>query len=165
MQSLTPLRLSELADMSRMRHHILMRYETDASPERVFAILATGENQTFWAPGYVKTEWLTPEHAGVGAVRDIHLDRFIVRERFLVWEPGRRFTFSSDAMKPAVARELVEDIRILPRSDGGSVLEWAVHVSLNRVLALFGPLLIRRVFRPMFESFAGGLAAYATAHR
>lgn len=164
MQSLTPLRLSELADMPRMRHHIHMQYETDASPDRVFAILATGENQTSWAPGYVKTEWLTREHGGVAAVRDIHLARFIVRERFLIWEPGRRFTFSSDAMRPAVARELVEDIRILPRPDGGSLLDWTVHVSLNRVLAPFGPLLIRRVFRPMFESFAEGLATYATAH-
>ncbi|POM22480.1 Polyketide cyclase / dehydrase and lipid transport [Actinomadura rubteroloni] len=155
---------SVLDDIPRMSRHIRIRRPVRATPDRLFEIIATGENQAAWAEGYRRTTWHTPVPHGVGTVRDIHLRWISVRERMLAWEPGARFAFSSDAMTLPLTRRLIEDIRFRPSGDGHADLDWQVHYTPSAPFRPLSGALERRMFRPMFESFANGLAAYAEAH-
>jgi hypothetical protein len=160
---MSKLRPSELDDIAEMKQHLHLECDVSAHSNRLFEILATGENQHQWASGYQKTVWHS-EARGVGSVRDIYLDSFTVRERFLVWQPGHRFAFSSEAMSPRVAREMIEDIAMIPLSESTTHLVWDVHVTLCRLLAPISERLVRDTFSPMFESFCAGLASYASEH-
>ncbi len=112
-----------------------------------------------WASGYRGTVWHTP--AGPGAVRDVRLRRINVTERFLAWEPGRRFAFSTDAMTLPLVTRMIEDITFTPDGDGGTLLGWTVHLTPRAWLRPVQGLLVRRVFEPMFDRFAAGLARQA----
>ena len=149
---------AELEDAAGMAFHISSSRVVAASPERCFAVLADGENQAGWASGYRSTVWHTPP--GPGAVRDIRLRWITVTERFLAWEPGRRFAFSSDAMTLPLVRQMIEDISFTPHADG-TLLEWTVHLTPRRWLRPVERVLVARVFTPMFEGFAAGLAGQA----
>jgi hypothetical protein len=158
------LRASSLDDIDGMAHHLRTRRIVPASADRLFDILATGEGQTTWAHGYRSTRWLTVEPHGVGSVRDIHLKWITVRERFLAWDPGRRFTFSSDAMSLPLARALIEDIEFEALTPSSCRLTWTVHLTPAAALRPVSGTLARRVFAPMFDGFAAGLADYGTRH-
>src|SRR4051794_23537239 len=66
----------------------------DATPERVFEVFATAENQRDWFQDFVACRWTTSEPHGVGSEREIELKILTVKERFLAWEPGKRLTFA-----------------------------------------------------------------------
>ena len=152
---------SALDDVPAMRHHLRTERVVDAPAERVFAVLAGGEGQHRWAPGYRGTRWYGGSARGVGTVRDVHLLWITVRERFLAWEPGARFAFSADAMSVPLARRLVEDIAFTPLGPQRCRMTWEVHLTPAPVLGPAGPRLVERVFAPMFAAFAEGLARYS----
>ncbi|WP_405491286.1 SRPBCC family protein [Nocardia sp. NBC_00511] len=155
---------SGLTDIDAMRVHLRTDRTVAASAERTFEVLATGEGQREWAQGYRATTWHSPPPFGPGAIRDIHLRWITVRERFLAWEPGRRFAFSSDAMSIGLAHRMIEDIAFEPLDAGHCALTWQVHLDPVPALRPIERLFTDRVLAPMFDSFAAGLAAYATAH-
>ncbi|MFT4088748.1 MAG: SRPBCC family protein [Gordonia sp. (in: high G+C Gram-positive bacteria)] len=155
---------STLGDAASMTHHLRTERTVRASADRVFEVLATGENQWEWAQGYRSTTWYDDAPHGTGSVRDIHLRWITVRERFLAWKPGRRFAFSSDAMSIPLARRMIEDIAVEPLDDDACVLRWAVHLDVAAALTPIAGKLVPRVFGPMFEDFAAGLASYSELH-
>ena len=69
--------------------HIETVTRIEASPERVFDILATGERQAEWFQDFVENRWTTANR-GVGAEREVELKLLSVKERFLAWDRGRR---------------------------------------------------------------------------
>ncbi len=74
------------------------RFTTEAliytTPEQVFEILAKPEAMNEWIVGYAGFRWTSPEPHGAGSTREIKLGVAGFRERFLAWEPGRRFCFT-----------------------------------------------------------------------
>ncbi|MEU6189093.1 SRPBCC family protein [Nocardia sp. NPDC047038] len=158
------LRPSSLCDISSMRRHLLSERIVDASAQRTFDILATGEGQGEWADGYRATTWYGNAAHDVGTIRDIHLRWITVRERFLAWEPAARFTFSADAMSIPLARRMIEDITFEPLGPGRCRMVWQVHLDPAPALRPVESLVMRRLFEPMFDSFAAGLAGFARTH-
>ena len=161
MKAITP---SRLEDTDAMSCHLHFEHPVSATADRVFEILADGENQDRWANGYRRTEWFGAAR-DVGTVRDIHMTWITVRERFLIWEPGARFAFGCDALSIPLAQRLVEDIVFRPDGPGTSRLLWDVHFSPASWLArILGNARVQAAFAPMFGDFAAGLAGYASAH-
>ncbi|WP_405138788.1 SRPBCC family protein [Nocardia sp. NBC_01388] len=158
------LRPSYVGDIPAMRHHLHSERLVSASAERTFAVLAAGEGQRDWAEGYRATTWYGTAPHDAATVRDIHLRWITVRERFLAWEPGVRFAFSTDAMSIPLAHRMIEDITFEPVGADRCKLIWQVHLDPAAALRPIESRLVRTVFQPMFESFAAGLARYASAN-
>ncbi len=133
------------------------------SADRLFRILATGEGQRQWAHGYRDSHWFGGEPPGVGSVRDVRMRWITVRERFLAWEPGARFAFTVDAMSLPLARQMIEDITFTALDARTCRLTWQVHLTPAPGLRPAGRLLVDRLFAPMFDGFAAGLAGYAVS--
>jgi hypothetical protein len=161
MRALIP---SRIEDVGAMACHLRFEHAVAAPAARVFQILASGENQRQWAEGYRRTRWYGPQREA-GAVRDIHMRWITVRERFLIWQPGARFTFTCDAMSVPLTRCLIEDIEFSDVSADASRLLWSVHFTPATALRwAAGIARIEASFRPMFAGFATGLASYASLH-
>lgn len=141
--------------------HIRFDFDVKVSTERLFEILSTGEQQTIWAEGYVRTLWHTPPPHGVGTVRDIVLKSLSVQERFLCWDYGKRFAFSADALTLPLARQLMEDIQFEALSPTRSRLVWNVYYTPVFWLRPLNGILTKYIFRPMFHSFSHGFVQYA----
>jgi uncharacterized protein YndB with AHSA1/START domain len=134
----------------------------DAPPERVFAIVSTGEGQKEWFQDFVENRWTNHTH-GVGGEREVELKLFTVKERFLAWEPGRRIAFHIYGSTLPVTSATIEDMQLEPVGDRATRLTWRVHYRPNFAARLIHPI-IRMVFRELFRSSAEGLARYAKAH-
>ena len=136
----------------------------DATPERVFDVFATAENQREWFQDFVACRWTTPGPHGVGSEREIELKILTVKERFLVWEPGKRLTFALyDSTLPLVDG-MVEDMVFEPAGEGKTRLTWRVHYTPKLLVRPFHPVL-RGIFGQMFKRSIQGLAQYVTTHR
>ncbi|HTJ85339.1 MAG TPA: SRPBCC family protein [Polyangiaceae bacterium] len=122
------------------------------SPDEVFAALADVSTWTKWFPLMTRCEWVTKETACVGAERVVSLTLLgTYRERFLAWEPGKRFAFTMTESSSPLARAIAEDM-ILSPVDGGSAtaIDWTMAAQPTIVGRLGRPILMatmRRVFR------------------
>ncbi len=130
----------------------------DASPDRVFAILADTASWPQWFPKVKYAKWLT-EPARVGAHREVAVDLLAVREEFLAWDPGRRFAFTIYAETLPFSHSLVEDYQLEPASGGRTHLVWELHFDVRWFVRPFvGPL--RRRYGDMLRGAAESLTAY-----
>ncbi|MFO0597786.1 MAG: SRPBCC family protein [Myxococcaceae bacterium] len=64
----------------------------DASPARVWAVLATLEDISLWVPA-IKHAHCPHARRGEGALRICELERFTVHETITAWDEGRSFTY------------------------------------------------------------------------
>jgi uncharacterized protein YndB with AHSA1/START domain len=135
----------------------------EASAARVFEILATGEGLSEWFQDFVAVRWATPEPRGVGAEREFELKILTVRERFLAWEPGKRFSFHIYEITIPLVKAMLEDMRLEPTGDRSCRLLWTVHYRPSITMRLIHPI-GRLIFGKMFRASAEGLARYAKAH-
>ncbi|MFO0760079.1 MAG: SRPBCC family protein [Byssovorax sp.] len=136
----------------------------DASPARVFEIFAYGEAQIQWFKDFVECRWTTEAPYGVGSTREIELKMLTVKERFLVWDPGERLTFTIYATTMPLMTAMMEDIRF-DEMDGGrqTRFRWRVHYRPSLVMKLVHPL-GRKIFGGMFTTTMNNLAKYAASH-
>ena len=137
----------------------------DATPERVFDILSTGERQADWFQDFVENRWTT-ETRGVGAEREVELKLLSVKERFLAWDRGRRLAFHFYATTLPVTRATIEDMvleAVDVRGARATRFTWRVHYRPTLPARLLHPL-VRLIFGRMFKVSAAGLARYAKAH-
>jgi uncharacterized protein YndB with AHSA1/START domain len=134
----------------------------DASPQRVFDIVANAEQQDRWFQDWVTHRWTSPEPHGVGATREVQLKVLSVKERFLVWEPGRRIAFTITAITLPLVRRMVEDMRFEPEGDR-TRLRWTAHYAPTLLMRAVHPV-ARLVFGRMFAASTRGLADYAGRH-
>jgi uncharacterized protein YndB with AHSA1/START domain len=140
----------------------------DAPPARVFQIWGEPERPAEWFQGWVGHQWTT-ERRGVGAERVVELRGLSVKERFLVWDQGKRMTFHIYAMTLPLAQALVEDLTFEPGQPGKPGDDETTRV---RSVVRYRPALIARLFHPivraifgrMFKSTVEGLNRYVKAH-
>jgi uncharacterized protein YndB with AHSA1/START domain len=139
--------------------HIELEGRIGAPPERVFDVFAGNEDVTEWYPDVVASRFLTPPPHPAGSVREVSLTFVSVKERFLVWDRGRRVTFAVDAMSLPLVRAMVEDMRFEPIAGGSTRVVWTIHYRPSLAMRLVHPV-ARAVFGRMFRKGLEGLAAY-----
>jgi uncharacterized protein YndB with AHSA1/START domain len=135
----------------------------NAPARRVFEVMATGEKQPAWFPDFVATRWTTPAPYGVGSERDVEMKTLTVRERFLIWDPGKRLTFSMFGITVPLVSAMAEDIRFEPLGEDKTRIVWTVHYRPRLLMRAVHPI-ARSIFGKMFAGAAQGLARYATEH-
>ena len=134
----------------------------DAPPARVFDIWATGEAQKDWFQDFVDNRWKTATR-GVGAEREVELKLLTVKERFLVWEPGKRLTFTIYGITLPLLKAMVEDITLEPAGEHATRMIWRAHYTPSLLMRAVHPI-ARMIFGELFKNSAEGLARYAKAH-
>lgn len=145
-------------------HRIAVVEFIDAPPERVFDIFANAEGQNEWMHDFKECRWTSPEPHGVGTTREIELKVITVKERFLIWERGKRLMFSVDAGTVPLVTQMLEDIRLEPQFDGKSTrLVWHIHYAPTRLASPIHPI-ARAIFGHMFKSSAKNLVDWVGKH-
>ena len=136
-----------------------IRNETDinALPTTVFDQLANDAWHE-WFPEFKRLEWHTAAPHKVGSVRTVFLLGINLKEAFLAWEPGKRYTFRGDAISVPLASSFMEDIRLEPNSAGGTHVEWTVYYEPRLLMRLVHPL-ARAKFRWQFRRALANLKA------
>ena len=136
----------------------------DATPERAFEVVATGENQRMWLKDFVGFRWTTPAPHGVGAERDVELKMVSARERFIAWDPGKRLAFTIHAMTLPLVGAMVEDMVFEPHGEGKTRFIWKAHYAPRLFMRPFHPIL-RLVFGELFRTTTTGLTDYLATHK
>ena len=108
-------------------------------PEVLFTILVDAENWTRWT-GATDAHYSTEPPHGVGSRRIVTIRNQVLEEEFIVWEPGRRLTFTVWASSLPV-RAMVEDFTISPVNEANCLLTWTTAIegrprALSRSLGL-----------------------------
>lgn len=130
-------------------HVIRVSAKLAAPPERVFAAFADGPGWTSWFPMMTQAAWVDGKTSGVGAERDVAMRLFgRFRERFIAWEPGRRFSFTIVQSTSPLLRRFAEDYRL--SADGaGTRFDWTAGAEpANAAASLLAPglrLFMRRL--------------------
>lgn len=143
-----PLEPTDLTFFDRATLRIAATVHLSASPDRVFASFAEPAEWPRWFPLMTSARWVDGERA-VGAEREVALTvlgRF--RERFIAWEPARRFAFTMIGSTSPLASQLAEDYQL--SSDGsGTRVDWvmaATPTAIGTLAAAPTRLLMRRLF-------------------
>jgi uncharacterized protein YndB with AHSA1/START domain len=143
--------------------HILNEIEIEAPPARIFDLFATGEGQEEWFQDFVSVDWTSGEPHGVGSERVVELKMLSVKERFVIWERGKRLTFCIYAITLPLVHAMMEDLQFEPTKRGGTRFVWRVHYDPRLLLRAVHPV-GRAVFGRLFKKSQLGLKKYAEAH-
>jgi ribosome-associated toxin RatA of RatAB toxin-antitoxin module len=145
----------------RAKHRFVMTRELDATPDRLFAILADVDEWPRWFPDMSKMAWISPEAARnkPHAVRRANTSSGDVIEHFVAWDEGKRLAFYAERMSTPLVRAFFEDYVIEPVGTNRSRLTWIVAFEPRLP---FRPLMfaIRPSFAKMFDSAADALVTY-----
>ncbi|MCA9677055.1 MAG: SRPBCC family protein [Kofleriaceae bacterium] len=119
-----------------------------APPRRLFEALADAEGWTAWFPMMTEARW-TRGTGGLGHEREVAVRGLgRVRERFIVWEDGRRFAFTMIAAGSPFIAAMGEDYRLDDDDGGGSRLAWTIGAEPSRLGKVAAPalkLILRRL--------------------
>ena len=107
MKTMEPMTLAEL-DTAPFR--VVQSTVLPGTPDQVFAELADPARWIGWFPLMRKAAWTSNSTACVGAERTVGL-RLLGRfaERFLAWEPGKRYAFTMIASTSPLARPIASE--------------------------------------------------------
>jgi hypothetical protein len=133
--------------------------ELEAPAERVFDLFADGESWPRWFEGIRDVQWTSPEPKGVGTTRTVRLSTATVYEHFLVWEPGRRFTFRFEGANRPLFRAGIEDYRLEDLGAGRCRFLYGVYVEPTTLVRLLS-FVVRPMLASSFEGGARGLERY-----
>lgn len=132
--------------------------DLDAPADRVFQTLASDVWTDFF-PDIRSVKWLSGT-GGVGSVREVTTDALTVRERFIVWEAGKRMMFYAEGMSLPLVTEFTEDFELTPLGDARCRLRWDVGYRPRTVFRPIHPVL-RVIFDRMFRRGVDGIQKYA----
>lgn len=134
--------------------------EVAATPDSVFGVLADVGSWPQWFSGMTRVVWNTETAGGVGAQRTISLMGLVkVKETFLEWQPGQRFTFRFEQQNALLARAAIEDIQLTDLGGGRCRVDYDVYMELPRPLSPLA-LLLKPVLGSVFERGLKGLKEY-----
>ena len=135
--------------------------DLEASPQRVFEILADVDTWPRWFKGMNKAEWTSPEPHGVGSTRCVYLMGKVLRvdETFLAWDPGKHFAFRFDDQSLPLAGAAIEDLRLEDIGNGRCRLRYDVYLELPGPLKLMRPV-VQPLLRTIFGRGVRGLMDY-----
>lgn len=111
-------------------HRYRYPVDLDVAPERVWESLQSDESLAAWGMGVRSLRWLDPRPFGVGTRREVvlPLKSMTVREKFFIWEDGKRYAFFvAEANRPFV-RRFAEDYTVEARPGGGSCFTWTIAI-------------------------------------
>lgn len=143
------MRPEDLSFPDRAGIRLAFSRQMPAPPERVFDVLADHEGWARWFVDFRKAVVTTPEREGVGVKRRVWVGPMAFEERFLAWEPGRRFAFTMLDTRVPIVSAIVEDWRLAP-VEGGTRVEYLVGIDVPGWLRPLKGLLLWK-FRPLFE--------------
>lgn len=132
----------------------------DRSADAVFDILADPSKLGLWLKDFKDARWLTEPPHGEGSKRQVKLKLITVEERFLAWEPGKRFAFVMDATSLPIVDAMGEDMRIEPRGENRCHIVWRVAYSPTSIGRAVKPV-ARMVFGKLFRDSLVALKALA----
>jgi carbon monoxide dehydrogenase subunit G len=145
-------------------HRYEFPIDLDVPPERVWESIQSDESVAAWGLGVKSLQWTSPRPFGVGTTREVVLPLGVmrVRERFTVWDEGKRYTFEVYESNRNLYRRFGENYVVEARP-GGSRLTWTIAVEpnpkLKRLVDLGRPL-----NRLAFGQFARGARSYFAKH-
>ncbi|CAN5652437.1 SRPBCC family protein [soil metagenome] len=139
---------TDLAFFETAPARITGRAQLSAPPERVFASLADPSEWLKWFPK-VKTIGWTKGTGGLGSEREVRLGGGlgVYRERFIAWEPARRFSFTMYETSSLFVTHLAEDFRLSSEGTGTQV-DWVMAGKLTVLGHIAWP-----VMRALMSSF------------
>lgn len=90
----------------------------------------------------VSVRWTSPRPFAVGTTRTAKVlgGVITVKERFRVWEEGRRIAFEVTSANVPVFRRLTEDFLVEPDGDAACTLTWTVGVEPTLLGKAAGPV-------------------------
>jgi hypothetical protein len=118
--------------------------ELNVSPERVWESLVSDGSLADWGMG-IKLRWTSPRPFGVGTTREVvlPLGLMTVRERFFLWEEGRRYTFYVESSDRPMIKSFAEDY-VVEKTASGSRFTWTIAIEpapkFRALVAAGGPL-------------------------
>lgn len=126
-----------------------------ATPEEVWAVMADNERWPEWFKGAKSCRTTSDVSGGVGSTRWIHVDLFKVNERFIAWDPPRRWSFTIlDVNLPGVV-SVVEHALIEPVGVGETRVTYVMASEVAPYLRPFAPILRWRLTGMFKRGLAG----------
>ncbi|MEZ0374577.1 MAG: SRPBCC family protein [Candidatus Sericytochromatia bacterium] len=112
----------------------------EASPETVFKVLIESDWRE-WFVDFKSVEWTSPRPYQVGSTRTVTTGMLAVKERFLAWDPGRRLSFSIDAVNWPLLEGMMEDMQLEPVDNGRATrFHWRVFYTPGPLMAAVHPI-------------------------
>jgi len=129
-----------------------------ATPHEVWAVMADNERWPEWFKAAKACRTTSDVAGGVGSTRWIHVDLFKVNERFVAWDPPRRWSFTILDMNLPGVVSVVEHALIEPTGDGQTRVTYVVAAAVAPYLQPLVPILRWRL-AGMFKAGLGGIQA------
>ena len=135
-------------------------YDLPVSVERVWASLTSENSVADWTPLLRRITWTSPRPFGVGTTREVVLPAraLTLRERFFVWDDGRRFAFYATEASLPLLRHFAEDYLVEP-TGSGSRFTWTFALEGTRRTRLLTRV-IDPVNRLQFKTMSAGCKRY-----
>lgn len=107
-----------------------------APPEKVWESLTSDESIAAWGRTLKSVEWTSPRPFGVGTTREVApAVGPRVRERYFLWEEGRRHSFAVYESTANVFKRFAEDYLVEPDGDD-TLFTWVLALEPRDRLAL-----------------------------
>ena len=145
----------DLAWVDRAPVVIDKTFTLGASTTEVFDRLADLAAWSEWCGGMKKVRIDGPA-SGVGALRTVWVGATRVQERFVVWDPGKRLTFTLTESNTPGLHSMVEDWALVPDPQDSQRTILTVRVGIEAV-ALLRPFpgLVRAIMSGPLKGAAG----------
>ena len=133
------------------------KFEVPLPAKRVWAEL-TGDDALYWCRILQGVTWTSPRPFGVGTTREVNAlwGANLLRERYFLWEEGRRHSFYVLESTAPLFRSLAEDYLVEPTSEDSCRFTWTIAVEPKPAARLGSPvnrLLLKTLFTDTAEHY------------
>lgn len=108
-----------------------------------------GHNIPQWFGDITSANWISDNKEEVNALRQVNLKPMSVKERFLIWDDNKRFTFYVEAATLPLLNAMIEDCIFTDLGDNTCRFTWNVYYEPNWVAGLLAPV-TRMIYNKMF---------------